>query len=71
MSVNTKIEIGWDAIFAAVTAVGTGLVLMWGQVSDNSSDIENQDRYLQNMREDVIYIRDRVDEIAQRGDPDG
>lgn len=68
---NHKIELGWDAILATLTAIGGGLVLMWGQVSSNSVTNEMQDEFIGLIREDVIYIRNRVDEIAESTDSDG
>lgn len=66
-----KVELGWDAILATLTAIGGGLVLMWGQVSSNSVANEMQDEFLGLIREDVIYIRNRVDEIAESAENDG
>lgn len=66
---SQKFEISGEALLAAATAIGGGLVLMWGQVNANTSDINSLDRHLVHMREDVVYIRERVDEIAEQDGP--
>lgn len=49
----------------AVAGLG-GALLLWGTVSANRADIGNIEEDVDEMREDVRYVRDRLDVLIDR-----
>lgn len=60
-----KIEIGWDAVAAGVTAIVAGTAFIMTAVTSNTTRIAAQGETILLIRQDTQYLRDRLDRLIE------
>lgn len=62
-----RIEIGWEALAAIFTAGISAAAVTWGTITHTQAQVAAMGDTIQIIREDTLYMRDRLDRFVPPG----